>query len=250
MISYAQNFEDVILSRVFKGKKNGFYIDVGAWHPIDHSVTKHFYDQNWSGINIEPSNAYYSLLQKLRSRDINLNFAVNNDFEQIDYLEIPNSGASSSIHSVWDTVAKQGNLAKNAIKRKVKCMKLADICSKYANDKEIDFIKIDVEGAELSVIQSANWNVYRPIVIIVESVTPFTNISNHSDWEEILINSRYIFAYFDGLNRFYVREESKDLMPILSVPPNVFDNFKLYDGEGRIFHKKIRIGRLNLTVSL
>ena len=42
MISYAQNFEDVILNRLFKGKANGFYIDVGAWHPVDHSVTKHF----------------------------------------------------------------------------------------------------------------------------------------------------------------------------------------------------------------
>ena len=249
MISYAQNFEDVILNRVFKDKKSGFYIDIGAWHPVDHSVTKHFYDQGWSGINVEPSNIYYGLLQKLRPRDLNLNYAVSNDHKVIDYLEIPNSGASTTIHSVLDIIAKQGLLAKDAIKRKVECLTLADICKQHVREKEIDFIKIDVEGAELSVIQSADWSAYRPLIIIVESVTPFTNTLNHSDWESLLLKSGYVFAYFDGLNRFYVRKESESLIKMLNVPPNVFDGFKVYDGEGRIFHKKLRLGKLNITVS-
>lgn len=249
MISYAQNFEDVILNRVFKGKKDGFYIDVGAWHPVDHSVTKHFYDQGWSGINVEPSNAYWSLLQKFRPRDINLNCAVSNNREAIDYLEIPNSGASTSIQAGWGIIAKQGALANNAIKRKVECVTLANICNQYACNKEIDFLKIDVEGAELSVIKGGNWKSYRPRVVIVEAVAPFTNVPNYTDWEEVLVKEGYVFAYFDGLNRFYVREESKDLLPAFNAPPNVFDGFELYGGVGRIFHKKIQIGRLSITIS-
>lgn len=249
MISYAQNFEDVMLNRVFNGKTNGFYIDVGAWHPIDHSVTKHFYDQGWSGVNVEPSNIYWNLLQKLRPRDTNLHCAVSDNREAMDYLEIPNSGASTSIHSVWGIIAKQGGLAKNAIKRKVECVTLADICNQYARGKEIDFLKIDVEGAELSVIKGGDWKAYRPRVIVVEAVTPFTNIPNYSDWESVLVKEGYVFAYFDGLNRFYIREESKELLSVFNAPPNVFDGFKVYDGEGSIFHKRLKIGRFSLTVS-
>ena len=54
-LSYAQFLEDIQLYRALKEIKNGFYIDVGANHPLDHSVTKLFYEKGWSGINIEPS---------------------------------------------------------------------------------------------------------------------------------------------------------------------------------------------------
>ena len=59
MISYSQNFEDVLLNRFFKGKEEGFYIDVGAFDPVFLSDTKHFYDLGWSGINIEPMPSGY-----------------------------------------------------------------------------------------------------------------------------------------------------------------------------------------------
>ena len=55
MVSYAQNHEDVLLRRVFPDEPNGFYIDVGANDPVRDSVTKHFYDRGWHGINIEPA---------------------------------------------------------------------------------------------------------------------------------------------------------------------------------------------------
>lgn len=72
MISYSQNFEDVILNRFFKNTNIGFYVDVGAHDPIIDSVTKHFYDKGWSGINIEPVNLAFKKLQAERKRDINL----------------------------------------------------------------------------------------------------------------------------------------------------------------------------------
>ena len=75
-VSYAQNFEDVMLHRVFGSVGDGFYIDIGAWHPDLHSVTKHFYDMGWTGINIEPSKSYARLLKRRRRRDINLDVAI------------------------------------------------------------------------------------------------------------------------------------------------------------------------------
>lgn len=84
-ISYAQNFEDVLINRVFKHKAKGFYIDVGALHPTIDSVTKAFYDIGWSGINIEPIKEYYELVQEERPRDINLNIALSNIEDKLEF---------------------------------------------------------------------------------------------------------------------------------------------------------------------
>ena len=61
MLTYAQNFEDVMLARLFQAQSVGFYVDIGAWHPTELSVTRHFYDLGWSGINIEPIRKQYEL---------------------------------------------------------------------------------------------------------------------------------------------------------------------------------------------
>src|ERR1043166_2275289 len=72
MISYAQNFEDVMLNRVFRDRTDGFYVDVGAADPVNLSVTKWFYDLGWTGINVEPHPEFFEKLQAERSRDLNL----------------------------------------------------------------------------------------------------------------------------------------------------------------------------------
>jgi hypothetical protein len=78
MVSYAQNHEDVLLRRVFPDGTNGFYIDVGANDPVLDSVTKHFYDRGWHGINIEPQSGPYKRLCAERSNDLNLKIGLSN----------------------------------------------------------------------------------------------------------------------------------------------------------------------------
>ena len=72
MVSYEQHFEDVRLARCFPEIAQGFYIDVGAWHPMLDSVTCHFYKRGWHGINVEPTPSAHALLQRYRPRDRNL----------------------------------------------------------------------------------------------------------------------------------------------------------------------------------
>ena len=95
MISYAQNFEDVILWRILKHIKKGFYIDVGANDPIDMSVTKWFYEQGWNGINLEPVQEYYQRLCQDRPRDINLCLGAGDLAVTLTYYEIPSTGLST-----------------------------------------------------------------------------------------------------------------------------------------------------------
>ena len=95
MISYAQNFEDLYLHRAFKDHSSGFYIDVGAWDPVRDSVTKHFYDAGWHGINIEPEPRAFGLFPILRPRDINLNVALGNAVGRAKFYRVADTGLST-----------------------------------------------------------------------------------------------------------------------------------------------------------
>ena len=108
MISYAQNFEDVILERAFKGQATGFYIDVGAWEPAVDSVTKHFYDNGWRGINIEPLLVYHTKLEQQRIGDINLNIALLDKPGTAPLYTVPGTGLSTFDSNYADQHQKLG----------------------------------------------------------------------------------------------------------------------------------------------
>src|SRR5262245_26693261 len=76
MLSYAQWYEDVYLQRCFGTKNSGFYIDIGASHPVFCNSTYHFYQHGWRGISIEPTPFRLQELLRARPRDINLGVAV------------------------------------------------------------------------------------------------------------------------------------------------------------------------------
>ena len=224
MISYAQNFEDVMLNRVFSDIKNGFYIDVGANDPVIDSVTKHFYDNGWTGINIEPVSEHFQALLAQRPKDINLQLAISLEEGELEFWESEVRGWSTA--SQRSIELHQKNNEKGVIKE-VKCSSLTKICDQYVHN-EIHFLKIDVEGFEKSVIESNDWNKYRPWLVLVEATLPNSQIESYEDWEKIILEANYQFVYADGLNRFYLAKEHDELAERLKYPPNVFDQFSLY----------------------
>ena len=102
-ITYSQNREDLLLSGFFDLTKHGFYVDVGANHPIHDSVTKYFYDRGWRGINIEPNPNIYALLVEDRPRDINLQIGVSNVKGSLKLREYPAGDGLSTFSEaiVW-----------------------------------------------------------------------------------------------------------------------------------------------------
>jgi FkbM family methyltransferase len=223
-ISYAQNFEDVILWRALKDIKNGFYIDVGANDPTIDSVTKAFYDKGWSGVNIDPSLKAYDNLLRARPRDTNLNIAVGDINGELTFYDISISGWSTLDSAV---AQKHRNDGVQVSHRAVSVRKLLDICKQYV-DGDIHFLKIDVEGAEELVIGGMEFAIYRPWIIVVEATLPDSTVANFENWEPKILSGNYEYAYFDGLNRFYIAHEHIELKKHFSVPPNIFDNFVLH----------------------
>ncbi len=221
-ISYAQNFEDVMLRRALKDVDKGFYIDAGANDPVVDSVTKSFYDAGWHGINIEPVGEWYEKLQQDRPNDTNLQLAVGAKKDELDFYEVVGTGLSTMDELIAKQHADNHNFQIKTYK--VPVTTLTAICEEYVQ-ADIHFLKIDVEGAELSVLQGADLRKIRPWIILVESTLPTTSTDCHQQWEPILLASGYEFVYFDGLNRFYVANEHKEIKKGFLAPPNVLDNF-------------------------
>jgi len=221
-ISYAQNFEDVMLWRALKHIQSGFYIDVGANDPSTDSVTKAFYEKGWRGINIEPVSEWFEKLSDARPRDINLQLGAGAREGEITLYEIPETGLST----IDKVIAERHQFEQSykIIEQKVFVRKITDICEEY-HVAPIHFLKIDVEGAEKLVLEGIDFSKIRPWIVLVESTLPSTQIENHKDWEPILLSNDYEFAYFDGLNRFYVAKEHAQIKKNFSVPPNLFDCF-------------------------
>jgi hypothetical protein len=94
--SYSQNFEDVMLWRALGHVENGFYIDVGSYDPVEHSVTKAFYDRGWSGINIEPVSSRLAKFKVQRPDDINLELLISDEDRSIEFYEMKNGGLSTA----------------------------------------------------------------------------------------------------------------------------------------------------------
>lgn len=225
MISYAQNFEDVMIARLFPRDYRGFYIDVGAAHPVHLSVTKHFYDAGWQGVNVEPLPDFHQRLAAARPRDVNLQAVIGTAHGQRTFFEIAELPENStSDEHVMALLKEQGRTVRT---HEIEVLSLEHVCERYAGERVIDFMKIDVEGGELEVLQSADWQRFRPILLVIEAVVVNGREETWAGWEPVITGSGYEKVWFDGLNNFYLRQESLHLKEHFRLPPNVFDDFVL-----------------------
>ena len=221
-ISYAQNLEDVLLWRALGHIQNGFYIDVGANDTVDHSVTKAFYDAGWSGINIEPLPALHQRFVEQRPRDTNLGIAAGASDGILTLFDVPAvNGWASPDRAVAEAHRADGF---EVTELTVPVRTLSGVCANYVKG-DIHFLKIDVEGFEGEVLRGMDFERWRPWVLVIEATLPNSRVTNHQAWEALVTSRRYRFAWFDGLNRYYVAEEHAELLEVLSIPPNVFDNY-------------------------
>ena len=204
-ISFAQEGEDLILSRIFNLKKNGFYVDVGAHHPQRFSNTYLFYLQGWRGINIDAMPGSMEMFRELRPEDVNIEAGISNASEELTYY-IFNESALNTFSDLV-AAAKDGLRDYKIIDRvRVKTHKLSDVLDEYVPEgQEIDFLSIDVEGLDYQVLLSNNWVKYKPRVVVVEELSlPLEELTQRSNTYYFLKEKGYVL-FAKTFNSFFYR---------------------------------------------
>jgi FkbM family methyltransferase len=227
IISFAQNREDVVLWRALSGITDGRYVEVGANHPTDDSVTRLFYDAGWSGITVEPEPGFADLQRTARPRDTLVEAAVGTAPDgKITLHVVPGTGLSTTVDDVIDRHLAAGIDHVDIV---VPVRRLDDILTDagWEPDQPIHFLLVDVEGAEDDVLASLDLTQWRPWVLVIESTAPNSTVRTHDTWEPGVLAADYEFCLFDGLSRFYVAAERADeLREALGYPACILDNAK------------------------
>lgn len=163
--TYSMDGEDLVILNFFKNKKKGFYIDVGCYHPIHRNNTFLLYKKGWNGINIDIHNFSIELFNFLRPKDVNYNYAISNKNEMIKMYFQKELSQLSTIEFDQAKKAFQGKIKEKEIQAFTldKILSLSNFA-----EKKIDLLDIDVEGADLKVLQGLSLEKIKPELICVE----------------------------------------------------------------------------------
>lgn len=168
--SYSQYGEDVILRILFGNVRQGFYVDVGAFHPMRFSNTYYFYKRGWHGINIDAAPRAVDALRKHRPRDISVEAAIANQQRDMT-LYLFNEAAVNTLSPalVEQQRTQEGREAVST--KTVRTRTLAELLDQHKPaGQEIDLLSVDVEGFDLEVLQSNGWNRNVPKVVACEDL--------------------------------------------------------------------------------
>lgn len=225
LVSYSINSEDVLLRRVFAGRTTGFFVDVGAEHPVNGNDFFGLYLLGWRGINIEPNPFYFMQLQERRPEDRNLQLLVSDvPARALPFFIIEGTGLSTCDAEQAQIQAGHGAVVHRVEMDTVTLTQILD----EAKPPHIDVLKIDVEGFEENVLRGNDWTRYRPSLIMLEATLPQSPVRRETTIAEFLKTVGYDFVHHDGLNDFFV-EKTFVLPPNSLRAPDVFDNVVRWD---------------------
>lgn len=204
--SYSQEGEDLILERVFENQESGFYVDVGAHHPVRFSNTYRFYIRGWRGINVEPNADMLRLFQRRRKRDINLGYGVGQREGSLDYFMF-NEPALNSFDRQFSE-QRQSERYRIVEVRQVAVKPLSRILETFLPvNTRIDFMSVDAEGYDFEIVQSNDWTRFRPGCVLVEAVQFDLSNPRAAPMHRFLEEQRYtLFA--KTFNTLFYRDSS------------------------------------------
>ena len=198
--------DKIIKKNFFDGKKNGFFVEIGAYDGITGSNCYHFERfLNWDGIAIEPSNIQFEKLKKNRKCKV-LNNAISDEVKEVEFIEV--TEGLTQMSGINDSSFERNfKIISNDQASKTESIKLKTITFDQIvpKNKDIDYLSIDIEGGEMNLLKSIDFKTNSIKVISVENNIPEEqNFKNF--FEEIN------FTYLDRIGQdeiFYNRQNFK-----------------------------------------
>jgi FkbM family methyltransferase len=187
-----------VLGQIFAAQRNGVYVDIGAAHPTVTSLTWPLYKAGWRGVNVEPVRSRFQLFVEQRAEDLNLHLSVASRAGTMEFRDPPPHRQQDADESVKpylvETVTGDTVLARA--------------------ERPVDLLIVHADGAEEDVLRSINFGRHAPKVVVVDAMRPVpppTRIpwatEGHDRWEPYLVQSGYHLVGYDGIDRFYLRDD-------------------------------------------
>ena len=197
--SYAQEGEDLVLAKLMNSNQKGFYVDIGAHHPRKFSNTHYFYTRGRNGINIDATPGSMKNFNKNRKRDINIEIPIAATRKILPYY-IFEEGAYNTFST--KLANRNKNITPLVSEFSLTTKRLSEILSQHIpSGQEIDFFSIDVEGFDLEVLESNDWDKHKPRFILIEE--------HHFDLENLSASSVYSFLKERG---YFIRAKTDNTL--------------------------------------
>ena len=214
--SYSFNGVDLIVNYIFKNKKEGFYLDIGAQHPISNNNTYILFKRGWKGINIDLDKKNIDLFKIARPDDFNLNYAISDSEKEVDLFFYHESSPINTLSK------KVSNFQKANVSqvKKIKTKTLDKVLDEISLQHRIDYMNIDVEGYEEQVLKGFNINKFKPYVISIEYLdlkmdkleltnNDINNLLNSNLYQFFIKNNYYFVNWLHG-DLIFVHKDLRD----------------------------------------
>ena len=206
-LSSSQLFQDLFVLFFLRGKKNGGFLEFGATNGVDFSNTKSLEEKfSWQGVLAEPSPQWHDQLQKNRpSAQILTDCVFSSSGESLDFF-VSHTGEYSTLQEYRNSSNHADNLNRNEAGKlvKVSTISLNDVFVKYFDSKPIDYMSVDTEGSELTILKSFDFEKFAPKLVTVEH----NEIPDYqSKINELFIANNYQCAFkgFSQFDGWYIR---------------------------------------------
>lgn len=176
-LCYGQDGEDLVLDRMLNRQPLGFYVDVGAHHPVRFSNTYMFYKRGWRGLNIDAQPGSMRKFEKIRPRDINIECGVAGSAGRLKYFQFNEPALNTFDEHEAALKDKPPYQLLDTIEVDVQRLDIL-LTHHLPAGQQIDFLSVDVEGKDEEVLRSNDWSRYRPRFILAETLrTDMLNLS-------------------------------------------------------------------------
>jgi FkbM family methyltransferase len=210
-VAYALWGEDQILDWVFQNRPDGFYVDVGAYHPALHSNTKLLYDRGWSGINIDCNPTMIGYYADARPRDISLNVAAGAAEGPVKVYLFHEWASSNTVSRAWADATSRVQSVSVQREIEVPGYPLRTLLERHLPPgRTVDLLNVDVETVDLEVLQSNDWKRFRPLVVAIEDIEFDLDAPAKSATYRYLREQGYHFFSRTIFTNFFADEARRD----------------------------------------
>jgi len=211
-LSHSLFGEDMVVRALLPGVRNGFYVDIGAHHPVYSSNTFHFYERGWRGINIDAAPGSMKVFGLVRPRDINLEACIaEQPGVAVNFFLFEDPLLNTADPQAAQEARERGLQPVKTVVMRTRT--LTDVLQQYAPNTPIDYLNIDVEGLDESILRSIDLSVYRPTVISFECYLDVREGLNKVPALEFLASKDYEFQAKCGSTLIVMRRDRRELSP-------------------------------------